>query len=90
MTFKTTLKEIEKALENAAQRQGISKADLEELSIPTCGLEQVGAADIKFGDTRAELRVVNSDVVLTWFDAKNKILKNPPSSLKKDFLGRYF
>ncbi len=84
VTFKTTLKEIEKALENAAQRQGISKADLEELSIPTCGLEQVGAADFLFGETRAELRVVNSDVALTWFDAKNKILKNPPASLKKD------
>jgi Domain of unknown function (DUF4132) len=85
VTFKTTLKEIEKALENAAQRQGISKADLEELSIPTCGLERVGASDYQFGETRAELRVVNADVVLTWFDAKNKILKNPPASVKKDF-----
>lgn len=85
VTFKTTLKEIEKALEAAAQRQGMSKADLEELSIPTMGLERVGEADFEFGEARAELRVVNSNVTLKWFDAKGKALKNPPSSLKKDF-----
>ena len=85
VTFKTTLKEIEKALENAATRQGMTKADLEELSVPSCGLESVGAADYAFGDVRAELRVQNSDVVLTWFDAKGKVLKNPPTSIKKDF-----
>ncbi len=85
VTFKTTLKEIEKALENAATRQGISKADLEELSIPTLGLETVGAADYAFGEVRAELRVKNSDVVLTWLDENGKTLKNPPSSVKKDF-----
>ena len=85
VTFKTTLKEIEKALDNAATRQGMTKADLEELSIPTFGLETVGAADYEFGETRAELRVVNSDAVLTWFDAKGKVLKNPPASIKKDF-----
>ena len=85
VTFKTTLKEIEKALENAATRQGMTKADLEELSIPTLGLETVGAADFQFGDVKAELRVQNSDVVLTWSDANGKTLKNPPSSVKKDF-----
>ncbi len=85
VTFKTTLKEIEKALEAAATQQGVSKADLEELSIPTMGLEEVGKADFEFGEARAELRVVNSIVSLQWFDAKGKTLKNPPSSLKKDF-----
>ena len=85
VTFKTTLKEIEKALENAATRQGMTKADLEELSIPTLGLETVGAADFQFGEVSAELRVKNSDVELTWLDANGKTLKNPPASVKKDF-----
>ena len=85
VTFKTALKEIEKALDNAATRQGVSKADLEELSIPTLGLETVGATDFQFGDVRAELRVVNSDVRLEWFDLSGKRLKSAPSSLKKDF-----
>jgi Domain of unknown function (DUF4132) len=85
VTFKTTLKEIEKALDNAAQRQGMSKADLEELSIPTFGLEDVGKTDFEFGDVRAELRVKNSDVTLSWFDAKGKILKNPPAATKADY-----
>ena len=77
--------QYQKALENAATRQGMTKADLEELSIPTLGLETVGAADFAFGDVKAELRVQNSDVLLTWFGADDKTLKNPPSSVKKDF-----
>jgi Domain of unknown function (DUF4132) len=90
VTFKTTLKEIEKALDATAARQGVSKADLEELSVPSYGLERVGKADFEFGkddsiSARAELRVVNSSVRISWFDANGKALKNPPSSLKTDF-----
>ena len=70
--------QYQKALENAATRQGMTKADLEELSIPTLGLETVGAADFAFGDVKAELRVQNSDVLLTWFGADDKTLKTRP------------
>jgi Domain of unknown function (DUF4132) len=90
VTFKTTLKEIEKALDATAARQGVSKADLEELSVPSYGLERVGEADFEFGKdgviaSRAELRVANSNVRVAWFDANGKALKNPPSGVKTDF-----
>jgi Domain of unknown function (DUF4132) len=90
VTFKTTLKEIEKALDATAARQGVSKVDLEELSVPSYGLERVGETDFEFGkegviSARAELRVVNSSVRVSWFDANGKALKNPPSSLKTEF-----
>jgi hypothetical protein len=90
VTFKTTLKEIEKALDATATRQGVSKADLEELSVPSYGLERVGETDFEFGKdggiaARAELRVVNSSVRVSWFDANGKALKNPPSNVKTDF-----
>jgi Domain of unknown function (DUF4132) len=90
VTFKTTLKEIEKALDATATRQGVSKVDLEELSVPSYGLERVGKVDFEFDkdgsiSARAEVRVVNSSVRVSWFDANGKALKNPPSSIKTDF-----
>lgn len=85
VTFKTTLKEIEKALDAAAARAGLSRADLEELSVPSFGLEADGTRTEQLGDVTATLRVTGNDATLEWRDAKGKLLKNPPSSVKKDF-----
>ena len=38
VTYKTTLTQIERALETAAKRRGVTKDDLEDLSVPTYGL----------------------------------------------------
>ncbi len=85
VTFKTTRKEIEKALEDSAKQAGISKEDLEEISVPTFDLETNGIRTEQMGEQRAELRLENNNVQLLFFDAKGKQLKAPPSSLKKDF-----
>ncbi len=85
VTFKTTLKGIEKALDAAAQRAGLSRSDLEELSVPTFGLELDGTRTETLGDATATLRVVGNNVALEWRDAKGKSLKNPPTNIKKDF-----
>ncbi len=85
VTFKTTLKEIEKALDAAAKKAGISKADLEEMGIPSFGLEPSGVRREMLGETRVELRVLGNEVTLSWFDGKDKQLKNPPASVKKDY-----
>ena len=85
VTFKTTLKEIEKALDAAAARAGLSRNDLEELSVPTFGFEPDSTRTETLGDVTATLRVVGNDAVLDWRDAKGKLLKNPPASVKKDF-----
>ena len=85
VTFKTTLKEIEKALEESARRAGISKADLEEIAVPTFGLEANGVRVEPLGEHRAELRIDGNDVTLEFFDANGKKLKSVPASIKKDF-----
>jgi Domain of unknown function (DUF4132) len=85
VTFKTTLKEIEKALDAAAKRAGLSRADLEELSVPNFGLDADGTRTEHLGDVTATLRVTGNDVRLEWTDAKGKLLKNPPASVKKEF-----
>jgi hypothetical protein len=85
VTFKTTLKEIEKALDAAAERAGLSRNDLEELSVPTFGLESDGTRTETLGEVIATLRVTGNDVALEWRDARGKLLKNPPTSVKKDF-----
>jgi hypothetical protein len=85
VTFKTSLKEIEKALDVAAQKAGISKADLEEMGVPSFGLEAGGVRREDLGEASFELGITGNDVRLSWFDAKGKQLKNPPSSVKKDF-----
>jgi Domain of unknown function (DUF4132) len=85
VTFKTTLKEIEKALEESARRAGITKEDLEEIAVPTYGLGLDGTRIEQLGDVTATLRVSGNDVLLEWTDAKGKSLKNPPASVKKEF-----
>ncbi len=83
--FKTTLKEIEKALEESARRAGITKEDLEEIAVPIYGLGSNGTRTEQLGDVTATLRVTGNDVRLEWMDAKGKSLKNPPASVKKEF-----
>jgi Domain of unknown function (DUF4132) len=85
VTFKTTLKEIEKALEESARRAGITKEDLEEIAVPIYGLGLDGTRTEQLGDMTATLRVTGNDVSLEWTDAKGKSLKNPPASVKKEF-----
>jgi hypothetical protein len=85
VTFKTTLKQIEKALRVAADRAGVSKEDLEEMSVPTFGLDSGGKRVEHFGEARAELSVLNGEVKLTYFNAKGKQVKAPPASVKQDF-----
>jgi Domain of unknown function (DUF4132) len=85
VTFRTTLKEIEKALEENAKRFGISKEDLEEISAPTFGLNSNGEHIEILGNYKAELRLENNGSILTFFDANGKKLKSAPTSMKHEF-----
>ncbi|MEM6428170.1 MAG: DUF4132 domain-containing protein, partial [Deinococcota bacterium] len=86
VTFKTTLKQIEKALDEAAKRAGISKEDLEEMSVPTFGLDADGKRTLHFGEAKAELSISNGEVTLSYFNDKGKLVKAPPASVKQDFV----
>ena len=88
VTFKTTLKEIDKALDRAAAAAGVSREELDELGLPTFGFDAAGvrAEDFgeDFGGPRAELRIDGLKVVTTWTNEKGKIVKSPPAAVRKD------
>jgi hypothetical protein len=58
---------IEKALTAAANRTGLLPEEIEEMSVPSYGLEEVGTSTIQLGDCKAEILVTGSDVELRWW-----------------------
>jgi hypothetical protein len=84
--FGTAQKEIEKAFTAAAQRLGMSREDIEELGVPTYGLEEVGVRRETFGgEFVAELRVDGREVSTTWERSDGKALKSVPAAVKQQF-----
>jgi hypothetical protein len=83
--FRTAQKEIEKALNAAAQRAGISRADLEEMGVPAYGLTEVGCLKAPMGDFTAELRVTDTHSTdLRWMRPDGKTQKSVPAAVKAE------
>lgn len=75
---------ILKALTLLAEKLGVSREDLEEMSVPGYGMNEPGLLQAEFGDYTAELRVISShQTELVWRKADGKIQKAPPASLKQ-------
>ena len=81
--FGTAQKEIEKAFNAAAERENLPREEIEELAVPSYGLEDVGVLRETFADYRAELIVDGSAASLQWLK-DGKPLKSAPASVKKD------
>jgi hypothetical protein len=81
--FGTAQKEIEKAFTAAAAREGLARDDIEELAVPSYGLEEVGLRRETLGDYQAELLVDGSTAALHWLK-DGKPLKSAPAAVKKD------
>src|SRR6185437_4087816 len=82
--FGTAQKEIEKAFTAAAQALGLPRDQIEEMGIPTYGLEEVGVRHETFGEASAELRVEGRDVAIHW-TSNGKAVKSVPPKVKADF-----
>src|SRR5262249_22187195 len=82
--FGTAQKEIEKAFDAAASGLGLPRDQIEELGVPSYGLEEVGRRCEELGGYRAELRVTGSDADLSWSDAAGKALKAVPARVKNE------
>src|SRR5262249_26717170 len=82
--FGTAQKEIEKAFNTAAEALGLPRDQIEEMGVPSYGLEGVGLRHETFGDYRAELIVTGSEAELRWFDAKGKAIKSVPAKVKAE------
>ncbi len=80
--------EIETALAAAAEKTGLPRDDLDELGVPTYGLQDVGRRREVVGEYGALLSVSGSDVDLRWLKADGKPLKSLPASLKNEHAER--
>jgi hypothetical protein len=76
-------KAIANALESAAQRTGMTADEIEEISIPVYGLQEVGLRRADFGDALLEIRVNGSDVEQAWSKKDGKKIASAPKAVKE-------
>ena len=76
--FGTAQRLIEKALTAAAERLGLPRDEIEELAVPTYGLEEVGLRHETLGDYTAELAITGtSSTELRWRKTDGRRRRNP-------------
>jgi Domain of unknown function (DUF4132) len=81
--FGTAQREIEKAFLASAERAGLPRDEIEELAVPSYGLEEVGLLRQTFGDYQAELHIDGSSASVHWFK-EAKPLKSAPAAAKTE------
>jgi hypothetical protein len=75
---------IEKSLSMVAERAGMTVDELEDVSIPQYPLDINGALEVKVGDCKATVRLIEDGrVVVLWENAEGKRIKAPPSQARK-------
>ncbi|HTA73290.1 MAG TPA: DUF4132 domain-containing protein, partial [Gemmatimonadaceae bacterium] len=76
---------IGRTMEAAARGQGMSLADLEEVVVPTFGLDASGCWHQVLGEHVATVRVAGSDRVdLTWRTADGRAQKSVPAAVRTE------
>ena len=81
----TAQKVIANSLETAAKRIGITAEEIEEMSVSTYGLEEVGLRRDDFEELSSELRVNGSDVEQVWMRKDAKRLASAPKAIKEKY-----
>jgi uncharacterized protein DUF4132 len=81
----TAQKLIANALEVAARRLGITAEEIEEMSVPKYGLQEVGLRRDDFGEAVSELRVDGSDAEQVWVRKDAKRLSSAPKAVKEKY-----
>lgn len=77
-------KEIEKAFTAAAERAGLPRAEIEEMSVPTYGLTAVGVCEEQMGEFVARLSVVGTITTeLVWVKPDGKTQRGVPAAVKE-------
>ena len=80
--YHTARRLVQEALEEAARRQGLSREELEEITVPTFGLDGAGRRVERCGEC---FLVLNSGGELTCERADGTALKSLPEAVKRDF-----
>lgn len=82
--YKTAKRLVEKALNQAAQRAGITRNDLEDIAVPTFDLQLPGILRREAGAYLSELAVVGSaQLAISWKSGNGKISKSAPAEVKR-------
>jgi len=78
-------KAIAKALESASKRVGIGADEIEELSVPDYGMQEVGVRREEFEGYTFELKVNGSDLEQVWRREDTKIVKSVPKVVREKY-----
>ncbi len=81
----TAQKLIAHALETAARRIGLTAQEIEEMAVPTYGLEEVGLRRDQFDEICSELRISGNEVEQVWMRKDGKRLTSAPKTLKEKY-----
>ena len=77
---------IQKSLQQAAERSGLSVEEIEDISVSRYGLDENGSRTMVVGDGQATISLrERGDVTLAWRNAEGKLVKSAPPHLKKVF-----
>lgn len=88
--YDTAQRLIEEALARAAQKAGVTREQLEEMSVPDCGLGPGGTLTGRFGDYLASVSIEETtSAVLGWSDPQGKPLKSVPAYVKEHHSGEW-
>ncbi|MBS1952635.1 MAG: WGR and DUF4132 domain-containing protein [Cyanobacteria bacterium SZAS-4] len=75
--------QIDKALNNAATKSGMSVDDLQDIGVPDFGMQEVGKLTRTFGEWNVQLTIEESDsTALSWISSSGKSQQTVPSEVK--------
>jgi len=84
--YYVALRLIEKCLQQAAERNGMTVDELEDLAAPSYSLDAEGQMEVAVGDARATVRLSRDGLVaVIWRNADGEVVKSVPSRTKKAF-----
>jgi hypothetical protein len=84
--FGTAQKGIEKALDTAAGQAGMPLLEIEEISVPAYGLQEVGVRRAQLGEFGVELVVTGTSTTeLRWIKPDGKRQKSVPKAVKEHY-----
>jgi hypothetical protein len=81
--YSVALRLIEKCLHQAAERNGMTVDELEDLAAPSYSLDGGGQTEITVGDSTATLRLsTKGHVAVIWRNADGEVVKSAPARTK--------
>ena len=84
--YSVALRLIDKCLKQAAERNGMTVDELEDLASPSYSLDAEGHTEITVGDARATVRLSpGGHVAVIWRNVDGEVVKSVPSRTKKAF-----